>query len=582
MKAFKNTLVLLLVGTMLLAMLTSCGSSTGLESKHSDDNSASAQLSSDDPESHAEAQVYEPELEAASDFEETAAPEIESALPEEYPKLCEDGEITLTILSEMNNMLDGKIQSYDELQISRELISRTGVNLDWQTYSGTALETQFPLLVAADDLPAVVGTANYYTEGISSAVENDVFVDLASYLPTYAPDYYRLVQQDQFRRLAYNENGSIVCFYELGMEEMTPNTGMVIRGDWLEAQGMDLPVTYEEYEDVLSKLKSVYDLEAPLMHTAGAPGGVTGDGNRYLSSGKDVMAGFSLDDEGGLVYGPVTEAYREFLQIMNRWYEKDLIYKDFYTNDLAGALGTGFEYMSLGKSAVTYTYCEFVDMISVEDPNGYLTAGYMPRDDKNQQLHITQGIDPLFKSDRAWAISCNATEEELVTACMLINYLYTEEGSLLMNYGVEGVSFEYQDDGTPWYTDAVLNNPDGLSQTAAEVYYLGYGFPGYADYTMYNIAGVTRFADWIDVWGTADNDHSLPPFSLTTDETEIYATFSPDINTYLYEAIIKFIIGDMDINNDAEWQAYVDKLNALGVPDVIDAYQSAYDRYLSV
>lgn len=43
----------------------------------------------------------------------------------------------------------------------------------------------------------------------------------------------------------------------------------------------------------------------------------------------------------------------------------------------------------------------------------------------------------------------------------LFDYLYSEEGMLLMNFGVEGEQFEYVD-GEIKYTDLIMNNPDGL------------------------------------------------------------------------------------------------------------------------
>lgn len=43
----------------------------------------------------------------------------------------------------------------------------------------------------------------------------------------------------------------------------------------------------------------------------------------------------------------------------------------------------------------------------------------------------------------------------------LFDYLYSEEGMLLMNFGVEGEQFEYVD-GEIKYTDLIMNNPDGF------------------------------------------------------------------------------------------------------------------------
>ena len=171
--------------------------------------------------------------------------------------------------------------------------------------------------------------------------------------------------------------------------------------------------------------------------------------------------------------------------------------------------------------------------------------------------------------------------EEIQLACMFMNYLYTDEGALLLNYGTEGVSFEYQEDGTPWYTDLILNNPDGLTQMQAMISYACYYSPGKADATKYNISAVTLYSDYTDVWIETDNDYAMPPVILTVDEQDAVNEVNGDIRTYLDEVIIKFYINDLDPNDDAVWQEYLDTMDQLGVQQMIEAYEAAYERFIN-
>lgn len=45
----------------------------------------------------------------------------------------------------------------------------------------------------------------------------------------------------------------------------------------------------------------------------------------------------------------------------------------------------------------------------------------------------------------------------------LCDYMYTTDGILLANYGVEDVTFTYNAEGKPEFTDLIMNNPDGYS-----------------------------------------------------------------------------------------------------------------------
>ena len=60
------------------------------------------------------------------------------------------------------------------------------------------------------------------------------------------------------------------------------------------------------------------------------------------------------------------------------------------------------------------------------------------------------------------------------------DYFYSDEGSILYNMGVEGVTFEFDENGVPQFKDELINNPDGLTLTQMRVKYMGFqSGPGY-------------------------------------------------------------------------------------------------------
>ena len=560
----KKKLALLLSLAMIVAALSGCGANNG-----SQQASAKAEESSRTLE-ETEASVLAPTDNEAAASAESVADEIDrSALPESYPMIAEDG-MTMTAFQSSNPNLADLINDYGELPWWQEVADRTGISFTWSMAAFASAEEQFNLLIAANDMPNLCLAANYYTDGITSAVENEIFVNLANYMDQYAPDYKAIVEQSDVYPATHDEEGNIIAFYQIAEKEFTPNNGVLFRGDLMEEQGLELPVTYEEYEDVLKALKEAYDIPAPIFHYP--------DNNLWLSAGKGVKEGFSLDADGNAVYGPIQDAYREYLSIANRWFEEGLIYKDFYAIPDGQNINYLIQKMSTGESVVTFAYCEFANMISLQDGQ-YFEAGYIPRDDADQQVHLTEGVDSKIGLGKAYAIGPNSSEEEIQALCMMMNYFYTPEGALLANYGVEGQSFEYREDGTPWYTDLILDNPDGLSMTQALCYYVGYMVPCDCDYTVYNIASLTTWSDFVDAWGTADNSWRFPDVSLTAEEQEKYAAASADVETYLDETLIQFIIGDLDVDDDAVWQEYLDAMDSLGVGTMIDIYEAALSRY---
>jgi putative aldouronate transport system substrate-binding protein len=65
---------------------------------------------------------------------------------------------------------------------------------------------------------------------------------------------------------------------------------------------------------------------------------------------------------------------------------------------------------------------------------------------------------------------------------------------------------------------------------------------------------------------------------MTTEETTSYNTIYNDIDTYLDENIVKFIVGDKSLD---EFDSFVNTLRDMGIDECIAMTQTAYDRYLA-
>ena len=64
---------------------------------------------------------------------------------------------------------------------------------------------------------------------------------------------------------------------------------------------------------------------------------------------------------------------------------------------------------------------------------------------------------------------------------------------------------------------------------------------------------------------------------LSSDESGRASALQSDIYTYVAECIPKFILGEMDTETD--WDTFVSNCEGMGLQEVIDIYQTAYDRY---
>jgi putative aldouronate transport system substrate-binding protein len=232
--------------------------------------------------------------------------------------------------------------------------------------------------------------------------------------------------------------------------------------------------------------------------------------------------------------------------------------------------------------------CSFVDgstegMSNIFDMNPDNTAMELqaiayPTAEGVDEVHVGYESQ-LIKNSDTWAISTACGDHTALLE--LVNYLYSEEGQLIYNWGEENVTYTLDENGDPQWTDLVINNPDGLNfMFSSYLYATGIGsvyFPGVYDmekgYYSYNedmLAAVDTLSD------LTDGAYNMPNYvSLTTDEQTEYNSYATDFETYADAEVLKFILGDRPIS---EVDDFVATLYTMGLQEMTDLYQNAYDR----
>ena len=65
---------------------------------------------------------------------------------------------------------------------------------------------------------------------------------------------------------------------------------------------------------------------------------------------------------------------------------------------------------------------------------------------------------------------------------------------------------------------------------------------------------------------------------MTQEESEIYAAKAGDIGTYMEEYMGKVVDGTINIEDT--YEEFLDNCYGMGLQDVLDVKQAAYDRYM--
>ena len=73
-------------------------------------------------------------------------------------------------------------------------------------------------------------------------------------------------------------------------------------------------------------------------------------------------------------------------------------------------------------------------------------------------------------------------------------------------------------------------------------------------------------------------DKAIPKLIYTAEETNAITEVVASLETYAKESTAAFCVGQLDINDDAAWQAYINELDAIGLPGVLEVVQGVFDR----
>ena len=463
--------------------------------------------------------------------------------------------------------------------IMEYITSKTNISLELLEQNMMTANEKFNLMVASQDYPDIISAFDEsYSGGAIKGYEDDVIMDLTDLMEENAPNYMAYIQQDQQNyRDAYNDDGQML-FMNGYNDNYVQARGNVIRQDLLDKLGLDTPVTYEEYHDVLEAFKND-GIEYPIWMPQALQGGA------LLSAGFGV-SGYTLQQSGthffqkdGTVYSSfLTKEYKEFLQLMAQWYSEGLMAKDFYA--IVDDMGSASEPEILnGNVGVWYHMADKIGTYNKSSSvEGFHAVGIADAVQQEGEIsHFYQNEGSSKTTNKGISISVQAEDPEDILK--FFDWFFTKEGSTVANYGIEGTSFEYDAEGNPQYTDLIANNPDYTFQQIALLYCWA-DIPTIVDRDRSFRATYTQDSlDAIELYGkNTDGAYEMPTrLSFTAAESDEYASTIGDIETRADEQIVRFVIGEL--NFDSDWDDFVQELKDMGLERCVELKQAALDRY---
>lgn len=572
----KKVLAFLLTISLLVCLISGCAQKTvEAEPAATEEAVSAAPQENSTPAEEAEQPQQEPAEEPEPEPQEEAVPEPEYSFPL-------DETVTLTAWAMWIPGLTNYLDSANDNLVFQEMYNRTNVKIDMRLCaSDSTAETEFNLLIASGDYPNLINNfKQYYTNGFDAAIEEEIILPLNDLLEVYMPNLSKLLENDSIYDDMLTTEGYIaqaaqITDPEQGAYDITE--GLNIRRDWLDALGMDTPETFDDIHDYLVAAKNAYSPdETYYLSSSGV------DDTMLAASG--VSSGFYIDESGELKYGMQQEELRDYFKMINQWFQEGLFTENYIVKHTGRPLESD---MASGYSALWSGSDESMNTINIIGANTGAVVEAQPAPVKNSgdRIRAASSTQSLV-GNQGYSITTSCTTPEI--AAMWLDYMYTEEGALLNNWGIEGETFEYDQDGLPYYTDLIANNPDGIPVIFCRFMYVTvtgtFLKDPYVQYYNYGAEAKAAVSVWHSVYDYYESDYPTAEdlnAIMTVEERSQYAALVTDLETYIDECVAQFVVGGMGLD-DASWAEFLDGMNAFNLNELFELVQAKYDEYMEL
>ena len=496
-------------------------------------------------------------------------------------KQTNDGENKLTYWAPLNANISTVVQDFSETEYFQELMRRTNTDIEFQHISAannSVMAEGFNILIASGDYPDIIEYMWIdYPGGPQAALDDQVIIPLNDVFEKYAPNMSKFLEtHPDIAKMISTDDGTYYAFPFLRGESYEGNNlifteGWVWRKDLLNKAGIDqIPRTPDELYTALKAFQKI-GVEIPLSlrkdHVS-----------RVLAPGFDSWDDFYV--ENGVVKNGLIEPNREaYLAFTAKLYRERLLDNDYLSVDKKG-LGVkvlnnlcGAAYAPGGSGIGTW-----LPAMQQSDPTVELVSARPISPDSNRYSKFAKMSTIYSNSGPSAAIS--ATSKNIESAARLLDYNFSEEGHLLANFGIEGVSFNMIN-GYPSYTDIIKNNADGLTISQAMGLYTRASTNGpFIQDPRYleQYYALPELSEAVKLWAQTDyGKYVIPPVTATSEEASELAKIMNNVKTYADEMESKFITGSASMN---DFDSYVAQLKKFGIERAIEIKQANYNRYM--
>lgn len=365
--------------------------------------------------------------------------------------------------------------------IAKEITKATGVTLK-SDYPVDGNDKRIDLMIATGEYPDII-----FAKGDSvKLIEHNSLIDLSDLIDEYGPNIKELYGKELNRFRYSEEDPSIyqLCCSPVQNEIIDTSGTAQLQWSVIIANDYKIPKTLKQYEDMIrdymKKHKKTGDkdtigitISCSDWHwytTLSNPSG-------YIANGSPDNGQWIIDEDYTAHYKHAAKRQKEFYQWMNKMYHEGILDPEFATQ-------THEDYLEkIASGRVLGLFDQKWDFKSAEQ--ALEMEGLYEKTYAGLPVTIDESVlcASLEKQGMAvgWGVGITKSCKDPVRAIKFLDWLCTKEAQVLINWGIEGVNYQYDENGTrvqmPEDIKLEESSPDYNEITGIGLH--GYPFPTY-------------------------------------------------------------------------------------------------------
>lgn len=516
-------------------------------------------------------------------------------------RICDDP-ITISVTGSQGYTIDWE-STYLVQYVEQEL----GIVMDCNPFQGSAAASTYTTMIASGDLPDLVVGVAYDKTQIQIDGEDGYWLNFADYLDLMPNLKKMLEDYPDFAKYVTNPDGSIYSLTRVSPDN-NKRGQIYYEKAVLEAAGWNGEIkTITDFENALRAVKNNHPNNKDADKTNDiTPIAITFDAMPAYNADIILRTAFGIlfgdnhymlieDANGNIQLGDISDNFKAYLRWMNKLYTEGLLEvymdgRDPYRADVKEGKFAFWSDTGLGITDVT-------------DYRNYGVIAALKHEPYTTESHymVNTGLTNAAK------VFVNANTAYPEAICRLIDYFCGEEGKYMAVYGKEGVHFNIETDqfGLKVLENASFALAAGFTTAAGkgdttsflntvvcpnQIFAMHHGFfqSGLTEVTdaqldtiinapvsqdnpnQWNAIKEKAFREIDDVQVRLDQ-----VLGYTEDENLVGATLRAGLKNYLKTQKVSFIQKGI---TDAEWDAYVAQVKAMGWDTLQPIEQAAWNR----